>query len=309
MGSDKIFREYFGKCDWNIGALFAHDGYVFHLYETCKELNIEFPIKYVFGSIPCLLQGGRVSPRTAELQDAFEIMEKYQGMGIGCRLTFSSTLITEKDLDDKVSNALLGKLNEGRENGVIISSDLLAVYVKEKYKNLCIISSQVKPSTEVGLGNDTVEYYNNLFNMYDLVVVNPVKCRDEEFLRKLEYKDRVEFITNHRCRPNCTLAKKHYELQMEFEREDMAGRNTRRIKEALENLLSTCSCYRMEKPLENSILSNSEIERLCDIGFKHFKLEGRDNNGISFMRDVGQWIFNPDGPYLSITQSFQGGPI
>ena len=49
-------------------------------------------------------------------------------------------------------------------NGIILTSELLGEYIYNTYNSLELISSQVKPSVEVGLGNDTVEYYNRLFD-------------------------------------------------------------------------------------------------------------------------------------------------
>ena len=72
-------------------------------------------------------------------------------------------------------------------------SDLLADYIRYMYPNLELISSQVKPSVEVGLGNDSAEYYNRLLDRFDIVVVNPFKIHDEQFIKNLHDHDRVEF--------------------------------------------------------------------------------------------------------------------
>ena len=309
MGDATIYRSYFGKCDWNVGALFAHDGFVFRLYDICAKVGIAFPIKYVFGSIPCLFQGGRVSPRTATMADAKAIIEKYNSYGIGCMLTFSSVLIKKEDLQDEQCNALLSYINEGKNNGVIIASDILAKYVKENYKNLTVMASQVKPSVEVGLGNDTVEYYNKLFDLYDIVVVNPTKISDNSFLENLKYKDRVEFLVNHRCRPDCSLAGAHYKLQMELEYAKLHQKDISGLQKNLDTLMSICHSYREESPLDNALISSNDVEHLVLKGFKHFKIEGRDNNGITFIRDIGHWVYNPDGIYLSLVQSFQNGAV
>ena len=62
-------------------------------------------------------------------------MEKY---GISARLTFSNSLLTEGHLSDKKCNDLCRLFDAGSKirNGVIIYSDLLLDYIKEKYPNL-----------------------------------------------------------------------------------------------------------------------------------------------------------------------------
>lgn len=310
MADSLIFRNYVGSdCDWNVGGLFAHDGFIFRLQDTCKKLNIKFPIEYVFGSIPCLFQGGRVSPQTADIGDAEDLLKEYGKRGIGCRLTFSNTRITDEDLSDEVSNRLLACVNAGENNGVIVSSNLLARYIRNRYPNLTVVSSLVKPSVEIGLGNDTAEYYNNLFDLYDVVVVNPSIHDNLELLSAIEHKDRVEFLVNHRCRRNCTMAKKHYELQLDLEQGSLRGEDVEKYGHALLELNEDCLGLRVANPLDTNILSVNDINRLRDMGFKHFKLEGRDYNGITFMRDIGHWIFNPDSIYLSLIHSIQNGPV
>lgn len=309
MADSLIFRNYVGNCDWNVGALFAHDGFIFRLQDTCKKLDIKFPIEYVFGSIPCLFQGGRVSPQTAEIGDALDLLKEYGARGIGCRLTFSNTRITDKDLSDEVSNKLLACVNAGENNGVIVSSDLLARYIRDRYPNLTLVSSLVKPSVEMGLGNETPEYYNKLFSLYDVVVINPALLDRADFLESIIHKDRIEFLVNHRCRKNCTMARKHYELQLDLEQATLRGEGIEGQRERLMELNNVCLGLRSENPTDTNILSVNDINRLQSMGFNHFKIEGRDYNGVTFMRDIGHWIFNPDSVYLSLVHSFQNGPV
>ena len=209
-----VLKDYGYDIDWNIGSLFAHDGFIMSLLDLCKGYGIKVPIKYVFGSIPCVLQGGRIPPRDANDNDALKILDDYMSLGVGCRLTFSNNKLEKNDLKDKRGNMLLGHLNSnfcGIKNGVIVSSDLLADYIRDKYENLEIISSLVKPSTEVGLGNDSIEYYEGLMDKYDMVVVNPYMLNNGEFLTKIKNKDKVEFIANHRCVPNLKYSRIYQE--------------------------------------------------------------------------------------------------
>lgn len=291
----QLIKDYGKPIEWNIGSLFAHDRYAWGLIDILNELGYENPIKYVFGSIPCLFQGGRVPPRDAELNDALKIMDNYNDRGVGCRLTYSNVFIEESDLDDEICNKMLSHLNNrgGVGNGVIVSSDILAKYIKGKYPNLQIIASQVKPSVETGLGSDkdTVDYYNKLFDIYDIIVVNPFKVQDGEFLNKLVHHDRVEFIANHRCTPDCPIAKLHYETQMQFGMKALKQEDYSKELELLDKINEECLKVKATYPLAGTSLSQSDIEGLVRLGFNQFKLEGRDNDGICFIRDLGDYIF------------------
>lgn len=292
----QLVKDYGKNLDWNVGSLFAHDRFMFKLFDVIKELGYENPIKYVFGSIPCLFQGGRIPPRDAEIEDAIAIMDSYNDRGVACRLTFSNTFLTEEDLQDELCNTLMAHLNERAEtveNGIIVSSNILAGYIREKYENLQIIASQVKPSTECVLGKDSADYYNELFSLYDIIVVNPFKINDIQFLRNLKDHDRVEFIANHRCVPDCPMAKAHYEVQMKIGMKALRGESYDEEMKTLIDINRSCLAVKKSFPLAGNSYSQSDIELLIREGFTQFKIEGRDNEAGCFIRDLGEYIFVP----------------
>ena len=298
MGLTKTYSS--NDLDWNIGALFAHDDYIVKLLLMSKDLGIEHNIKYVFGSVPCLFSGGRIPPRDATWYNVELIIDRYNKLGIGCRLTFSNIYID--DYKDELSNKLLQKLYDNVDkynvkNGVIVTLDKLAKYIKKKYSKLELISSQVKPSVEVGLRNDNVEYYNKLFSLYDVVVVNPNKVHDIEFLRDIKHKDRVEFIVNHRCFPDCKFAGEHYKAQMRLCNKFLKSEEDSKEKEKLNKINDWCLGTRQKYPLLGTSMMDSDINLLLSLGYKHFKIEGRDNDMVCFMRDLGEYIYQQ--PYYS----------
>lgn len=292
----QLVRDYGKEISWNIGSLFAHDRYAWNLIDVIKELGYKNPIKYVFGATPCLFQGGRIPPRDAELDSALKIIDNYNTRNVGCRLTYSNIFIKEEDLNDELCNSFLKHMDSNgveANNGVIVSSDILAKYIKENYHNLQVISSQVKPSVEVGLGKDDIEYYNRLFDLYDIVVINPFKVQDGKFMSELKYPDRVEFIVNHRCVPNCPLAKVHYEMQMKLGMRAINGEDLSEESKILEGVNKECLKIKANYPLAGTSLSQSDIEGLVRMGVTQFKIEGRDNDGVCFIRDLGDYIFIP----------------
>lgn len=292
--SEQLVRNYKSQVDWNIGCLFAHDDAILELLDSCKALNVELPIKYVFGSMPCVLTGGRISAKTAKDMDSAHLLfDEYNNRGVGVRLTFSSHVVEDNELEDETCNNLLSYLNNSRsDNGVIVSSDKVAEYIKKNYSNLQLIASQIKPSVEVGLGNDNVDYYNKLFDLYDIVVVNPYKVKDANFLEEIRHKDRVEFIANHHCVANCPMAKLHYDAVIKASKKLLSGENADKDLERLNNIIGRCITLKRQNPLNGTSFSFEEIEMLANMGYKHFKIEGRTFTEQTFLRDVGTYIFN-----------------
>lgn len=298
----ELVKRYNEDVSWCIGSLFAHDGFVTRAIRVCKEIGENPNIDYVFGGIPCVMNGGRIPSRDAkDIKDAFDIIDEYNSLGISCRLTFSSMLLTDEDLGDSRSNELLERLHSnnkeyGTDNGVFVSLDGLANYIRVNYDSLSIISSLVKPSVEIGLGNESADYYNRLFDTYDRVTVNPFYVNDINFLHSLDNHDKIDFIVNHRCLPNCKFASQHYMTQMYVEKDLRNPEES--SKEELSSHLTELKkvqdyCYSVKKkyPLAGVSYSDSEIDLLISEGFKNFRLEGREYDGRTFVRDMGDYIF------------------
>ncbi len=309
--STESYRAYKERCDFSVGTLFAHDGFALMLLEACRTAGLEHPFEYVFGSVGCALQGGRAAPVSFEEGELRSIVQRYAREGVGCRLTFSNHELAEEDLGDPTAALLLELLNEGENNGVIVSSDLLAEHIRNSYPRLQLISSLVKPTAERVLGQEDPSYYNELCERYDIVVLNSAFAWDDAFLSQLEHPDQIELIVNHRCRPNCPLSREHYATQTQAARAAGTGQflAQRRLESRLTQINHRCLEMRRANPLENSLISCQRIQELVERGFVHFKLEGRDYPLPVMARDIGTWIFEPEGVYPSLAQSLLGQPL
>lgn len=304
-----LVKNYGKEMDWNVGTLFCRDKFMIKVLDVCKEIGEDSHIKYVFGSIPCALAGGRVTPRTASLKDAIEIMYRYNARNVGCRLTFSRIKVTKEDIHDELSNALLKAIDIKSDkfiNGVMVVDDELAKYIKDKYPNIEVISSQVKPSYETNFKSDDYNYYNKLFDLYDLIVVNPARIYDNGFLVNLKNHDRVEFIANHDCVLNCPIVGHHYLLQDELSRALLNHEDYVDIELEIMHVHDRCADYRKEYPFSTCKFTESDINMLLNMGFKHFKIEGRDSNDGSFIRDLGDTVFEWS-LFSSFARAYLGG--
>ncbi len=310
----EILKDYNANLKWNIGSLFNHYEFVWYLLDICKKnLGLELPIKYVFGGTPCKFQGGRIFTVDIDsLGKINNIIDGYNKRGVACRLTFSNNLLTNEDLDDKLCNQMLQILEDNNgtymkdldnKNGVILSSDLLNEYIRENYPSLERVSSQIKPSVEVGLGpcRDDVNYYNNLFDSYDIIVINPMKAYDDDFLKKIKYPNRVEFIANCTCIPNCPRAKAHYESLVKLQEAVLLKdeKEAQKAQEQLTKVEADCDYTKTRDPLLSAAFTEDDIRKLAKLGFTQFKIEGRELPTIRFSHAIGTYIFNPNR-YTSI---------
>ena len=308
MIQQNLLKDYDNQINWSVESLFAHDRFVWELLELCKVYHVEVPIYSVYGSVPCLFQGNKIPPRDASLDNAKDILKKYDECGISCRLTFSNPSVS--DLSDKLSNELLDTLNQlpNTRHGVIIADDNLATYIRETYKNLDVISSISKPILEKGLCEDDVDYYNRLFDLYDYIYVNPSKVNDNVFLNELKYPERVIFTVNNKCIPDCKLRREHLDLINKINVKDINQEPCAEDLEKLTELISKCKETHKKFPLLGNQVSQTDINYLTKLGYTNLSIEGRDFESTCFIRDIGEYIFNYF-LYDSIATSIMEGNI
>lgn len=310
MIQDSLIKSYGRTLNWSVAGLFAHDRFMWELLRICNTLKVEVPIHSVYGGVPCLFQGGRIPLNDAHFDDVRTILKKYDDLGISCRLTFSNMMLTEDDLNDELSNNILAVLNSlsNTRHGVIVAYDPLVHHIHKKYPNLYTISSIVKPIEEVGLGNDTIDYYIGLLDLYDYVTVNPNKINDGKFLKEMIMPERIIFNVNSRCVSDCPNSKKHNDLIMEINTKSVRGEDYSKEVEKLTSLLNSCTKVHEVYPLKGSQMSYTELEDLARRGYTHFSIEGRDFDGRCFIRDVGEYVFNYY-LYDRIACSIMGGVV
>ena len=155
----------------------------------------------------CLWGGGRVGFGDQRPEDVARLMREY---GISSRLTFSNSLLREEHLADSKCNALcaLFERNGSAENGVILCSDLLLNYLRERYPGFYFVSSTTKVLTEfrqleAELDREAFRYVVPDFRLN--------KAFDRLNALPAEKKRKVEFLCNECCRFDCRDRKACYE--------------------------------------------------------------------------------------------------
>jgi len=314
MISEKKFDflyKYDKPINWNVTG-FGNEIFMYIIQEYLgyiKKFNVENPIKTIHGSYISKYNGGRLASYIYSNNYIYDKIREFNNMGIGVKLTFSNPYFTQETLEEKELNEYLEVLNERKdlENGIICSVDDFADYIHQKYPSIKVTSSYVKMASETQLGKtDTVDYYNNLFDKYDIIVINTAKAFDDEFLDQIKYKDRIEFIVNNTCNLNCPIAHKHYEnmyklsQRIKYLYDNKIFRTDPQvelIRKELRKINLNCKERRLALNIDNlkyQQLNREEINSLVNKGIVNFKLEGRDIDFILFRSSLFKYIYVND---------------
>lgn len=162
-------------------------------------------IDNIYGSVPNVVwNGGRNGPLDRmELDDIRNLFKKYQAKGIRLRITFTNCMLVEEHLSDKYANDILHLIDEMRFE-ITVSSELLEVYIRNKYPNIPIISSTTKCILDID------ELNNEVSKDYKLVVLDYRKNADESFLKKIKNPRKIELLLNEDCFNTCVQRTRHY---------------------------------------------------------------------------------------------------
>jgi len=308
---NNILYKYDKPINWNVTG-FGNDIITFIVLKYIKyikDLGLENSIKTIHGSYISKYNGGRLALFTRTNQYIYDKIREINSLGVGVKLTFSNPYITQETLEEKELNEYLEVLSENKEvnNGIICSVDDFADYIHQKYPSIEVTSSYVKMATETKIGKtDTVDYYNNLFDKYDKVVINTARAFEDEFIDQIKYKDRIEFIVNNTCNLNCPIAHKHYEnmyklsQRIKYLYDNKIFRTDPQvelIRKELRKINLNCKERRLALNIDNlkyQQLNREEINSLVNKGIVNFKLEGRDIDFILFRSSLFKYIYVND---------------
>ena len=214
----------------------------------------------------CLWGGGRVGFGEDSAADAAALTRKY---GISARLTFSNALLREEHLADPKCNALcaLFEHSGAAENGVILSSDLLLRYLRERYPGFYFVSSTTKvlrefDRLEAELGRREFRYVVPDFRLNK--AFERLNALPESGKRKLE------FLCNECCPVSCPDRKACYE--------NVSRKNLgERCEDHVCASPTAARGYRFSDAMRSpAFIGIGDIQNIyLPNGFTHFKIEGR----------------------------------
>lgn len=280
------------RLKWSVSGLFDKDKIINDFMNIAtKEFEQPNPIKEVYGAPPILWNDEFVTNSMTK-SEIDEILQIYDKKGVSVFLTFSCPNLQKKDLDDVSGNYILEKISEGKNNGVIVTSDLLLEYIKTKYPKLKLKNSLLKiASPELKRNQD---FYEKMADVFDKVVIFPQDNMNLELLSSLKNKEKFEIIVNNGCIYDCPYYVRchtksydilSYDLNKKFFMENCIN---------YDKQLHTKPNDYNHKAIRNQNLTLKELDEFVKLGFINFNLQGRGEALTPFIYDVAKYIFEPD---------------
>ena len=291
----RLIPEWRYDCHMLGGGMFKLDKQFLSVHDQLWEMGYGYFLDGVFGGQPCAWHSGRVVREPIPLncleEKLHSTFDAYTKRGISCRLNFSAPDVDTKMLSDKRSNMLLRILAEHNTNaenphGVIVSADCLRDYVRDKFPALRITASVIKTAYAHPEQKETPDWFNMLAESYDMVVVRSDCNLSISFLSQLEPKSKMEIILNSECVVHCPMRIPHYQLMQDVSRGDMSA-----MPKFME-LMQKCREQKKEKP--NIYLTDTQIENIHQIGFRNFKLAGREMDWTSWVKLNSRFLIDKD---------------
>ena len=250
-----------------------------YFYDWCE-------IGSIYGApCDCIWGGGRVGFGEEDSNAVAALMKEY---AISARLTFSNSMLAREHLADKRCNTLCALFENSCNvtNGVIVHSDLLLDYLKEKYPKFYYVSSTTKVIT------DFSEFETEL-NRKDFRYVVPDFRLNKEFERlnslSAKQKNKVEFLCNECCWFECYDRKKCYEnVSRKSLGEDCADHIC---------VSPTASRgYRFSDAMKNpGFIGIDDIQNVyIPNGFTNFKIEGRGLGSALILEFLLYYMTKPE---------------
>lgn len=230
--------------------------------------------------------GGRFGAGT--VKDSGKVTELLSKYGISARLTLSNSLLREEHLSDSKGNRLCEVFERASKvaNGVVIHSDLLLKYLREKYPKFYFVSSTTKVLTDF---NDFLAELRRDEFMY--VVLDFRLNKQFEKLNSLSSseKDKVEFLCNECCFIGCTDRKVCYEnVSLKILDEDCPDHICKAPMSE--------GGYRFSQAIKNpAFISVDDIrDTYLPMGFTNFKIEGRNLGTALILEMLLYYMVKPE---------------
>ena len=250
-----------------------------YFYDWCE-------IGSIYGApADCLWGGGRVGAGDAQPEEAAALMRAY---GISARLTLSNSLLRPEHLTDTKCNRLCALFERSSTvpSGVIVASDLLLGYLKERYPGFYFVSSTTKVLT------DFPELEREL-NRPEFRYVVPDFRLNRAFaqLNALSegQKSKVEFLCNECCWFACPDRKACYESVSRKNLGEDCGEHMCASPDAARG-------YRFSDAMRNpGFIGIDDIrQRYLPAGFSQFKLEGRGLGSAVMLEFLLYYLTRPE---------------
>jgi len=310
MATDEICRgeealhPLWPKARWNVSGLFVHERVLLNAFLILAyRYDCPLPIESLHGAPSVAWNSGRVTRIPARVGPFERVTRLFNQEQIGIFLTFSNHAIAREQLADPVCNQLLQTIDNGAGlNGVILASDTLYDYVRERHPALKLTASIVKVTMEHGRGR--ADYYHSLAERFDSVMLHPDDGFDLELLGQLN-RDKTEILVNENCALHCPIREEHYEL---LAAQQLNGRpEDARATTEHETTRCPMPAVHLDGHRRSCNFSTDELKAVYDLGYRRFKLQGRADRPHALICDTLRFMLEPDRVYPVVLKSFLQG--
>lgn len=247
------------------------------MYHHPDHFRDNVRIGSIYGAFPgTKWNGGRLVAGSLELDKIQEIADIFYNIGIPLKFTYTNPTLTQEDLEDELSNKIAA-MCEDSVNEVLVSTDLMKDYIKNKYPEYRLASSTTKRLTSIDDINAELDNPD-----YDLVVLDYDLNNDFEKLALINKPEKCELLLNAVCNPNCPNRKRHYEIIGNLQR------GVDDHDEVIDKCPSQGRLFYEIKKLDNFISVDDLYNIYVPKGFKHFKIEGR---GIGPLKPLEWYLY------------------
>lgn len=251
-----------------------------------------YPVKIgsVYDSFPSAIwNGGRIITGSfATREQIRETYERFAEFDVPLRHTFTNKLLMDTDVHDRYCNMILNE-GKGRKVDVLVNSPILEEYVEDNFPDYSIISSTTKRLTDLD------DLQEELKKDYNIVVLDYALNRDPHIFT-LEGKEKLEILVNAYCCDNCSKRSGHYlhmsNVQLNF------GYSKEQLESENGDDLFQCShisqdFYSVLATRKSSLKVEDIYGFYHDMGFRHFKIEGRTNNPADVLESYIYYLVKP----------------
>lgn len=279
---------------WNIGG--AVQGY--SIVSSCKHILDDLGLTHIKLSMydhhfGLRWAGGRPhSIMPGQSKESFVgLVYQYNHLGIPFNLIFSNLLVEEKHLGDERCNWVLEQCYR-QGNGVIVTSHILAKYIRDKFPNYKLIHSLTH-------FNQDPQYYYEYADLYDVFVLPSFFNSKHDLMKELLTRlgpERIEVIVNETCFQDCPYRKQHYHLISKCCLEEdwdlwerlVSNFCQRQHAERFRNLEKASDLLN----IKTFTLTHQEVDELKDLGVVNFKLANRQIPQQQYMRWIEYYILD-----------------
>ena len=176
--------------------------------------------------------------------------------------------------------------SEGPQNGVIVHSELLLSYLRDRFPQLYFVSSTTKVLTEFAQLRRETERDEFRYVVPDFRLN---RALDELSALPQPLKDKLEFLCNECCWFGCRDRKRCYEA---VSRKNLGEAGAEHRCAAPDAAVG----YRFSRAMENpGFIGVDDIRRVyLPMGFSHFKIEGRSLGSALILEFLLHYLTKPE---------------